>query len=112
MKYPGKRLGAIDHVACLDVIVHFENPSQVYKAYTDYWTQPIVWNLKASQYNRVLFQGQNKDTNYCRVGKNQSAAHALSLARIFLKLPSRDREDGRATRQPSRGTAGLVPRRT
>ncbi|MDH3851594.1 MAG: hypothetical protein OEV25_03325 [Deltaproteobacteria bacterium] len=25
---------------------------------------------------------------------------------------SRDREDGRATGQPSRGTAGLVPRRT
>ena len=34
------------------------------------------------------------------------------LARIFHELLSRDREDGRATWQPSRGTAGLVPRRT
>jgi len=34
------------------------------------------------------------------------------LARIFHELLSRDREDGRATGQPSRGTAGLVPRRT
>jgi hypothetical protein len=35
-----------------------------------------------------------------------------SLARIFHELVSRDREDGRATGQPSRGTAGLNPRRT
>ncbi len=34
------------------------------------------------------------------------------LARIFHELLSRDRKDGRATGQPSRGTAGLVPRRT
>ena len=34
------------------------------------------------------------------------------LARIFHELLSRDREDGRATWQQSRGTAGLVPRRT
>jgi hypothetical protein len=34
------------------------------------------------------------------------------LARIFHELLSRNREDGRATGQPSRGTAGLVPRRT
>ena len=34
------------------------------------------------------------------------------LTRIFHALLSRDREDGRATWQPSRGTAGLVPRRT
>jgi len=33
-------------------------------------------------------------------------------ARIFYKLASRDREDGRATGHPSRGTAGLEPRRT
>jgi len=31
---------------------------------------------------------------------------------MFDQLLSRDREDGRATWQPSRGTAGLVPRRT
>jgi hypothetical protein len=38
--------------------------------------------------------------------------HAASyLARIFHVLLSRDHEDGRATGQPSRGTAGLVPRR-
>ncbi len=30
------------------------------------------------------------------------------LARIFHELLSRDREDGRPTWQPSRGTAGLV----
>jgi hypothetical protein len=34
------------------------------------------------------------------------------LARIFHELLSRDHEDGSATGQPSRGTAGLVPRRT
>ena len=32
----------------------------------------------------------------------------LCLARIFHELLSRDHEDGRATGQPSRGTAGLV----
>ena len=35
----------------------------------------------------------------------------LGLARIFHELVSRDREDERATGQPSRGTAGN-PRRT
>jgi len=34
------------------------------------------------------------------------------LTRIFHKLLSRDREDGRATWQPFRVTAGLVPNRT
>jgi hypothetical protein len=34
------------------------------------------------------------------------------LARIFHELLSRDHEDGRATWQPSRGTAGLDSRRT
>ena len=34
------------------------------------------------------------------------------LTRIFHELLSRDREDGRATWQPSRAIAGLVPRRT
>jgi diguanylate cyclase (GGDEF)-like protein len=36
----------------------------------------------------------------------------MPLARMFHELLSRDREDGRATGQPSRGTAGLDPRRT
>ena len=36
----------------------------------------------------------------------------VALARLFHELLSRDHEDGRATGQPSRGTAGLVPRRT
>jgi len=36
------------------------------------------------------------------------AAIPSPLARIFHESLSRDREDGRATRQPSRGTAGLV----
>jgi len=43
---------------------------------------------------------------------NSSAEIPLVLARIFHELLSRDREDGLATRQPSRGTAGLDPRRT
>jgi hypothetical protein len=43
---------------------------------------------------------------------NSSAEIPLVLARIFHELLSRDREDGRATGQPSRGTAGLDPRRT
>ena len=34
------------------------------------------------------------------------------LARMFHELLQRDHEDGRVTGQPSRGTAGLVPRRT
>ena len=34
------------------------------------------------------------------------------LARIMHETPSRDRGDGRATGQPSRGTAGLDLRRT
>jgi len=34
------------------------------------------------------------------------------LARIVHELLSRDREDGRATWQPSHATAGLVPNRT
>jgi hypothetical protein len=34
------------------------------------------------------------------------------LARIFHELLWRDHEDGCATWQPSRATAGLVPRRT
>jgi hypothetical protein len=33
-------------------------------------------------------------------------------APMFHELLLRDHEDGRATGQPSRGTAGLVPRRT
>jgi len=36
----------------------------------------------------------------------------FALARMFHELLSRDHEDGRATWQPSRGAAGLVPRRT
>ena len=43
---------------------------------------------------------------------NSSAEIPLVLARIFHELLSRDYEDGRATGQPSHGTAGLVPRRT
>ncbi|MDH3801560.1 MAG: hypothetical protein OEU80_05685, partial [Deltaproteobacteria bacterium] len=35
------RFGAIDHVAFLDVIVHLENPSQVYKVHTPCWAKPI-----------------------------------------------------------------------
>ena len=34
------------------------------------------------------------------------------LARMLHEFPWRDREDGRATGQPSRGTAGLDLRRT
>ncbi len=34
------------------------------------------------------------------------------LTRMFHELQSRDREDGLATGQPSRGTAGLDLRRT
>jgi hypothetical protein len=33
----------------------------------------------------------------------------MPLARMFHELLSRDREDGRATGQPSRGTAGFGP---
>ena len=36
----------------------------------------------------------------------------IDPARIFYELLSRDHADGRATGQPSRGTAGLDPRRT
>jgi hypothetical protein len=35
-----------------------------------------------------------------------------ALARMFHESMSRDRPEGRATGQSSRGTAGLVPRRT
>ena len=41
-------------------------------------------------------------------GVRPSNAEALLQARIFHELLSRERVDGRATGQPSRGTAGLV----
>ncbi len=44
---------------------------------------------------------------------NHLPRNAFSVStRIFHELLSRDHEDGCATGQPSRGTAGLVPRRT
>jgi hypothetical protein len=41
-----------------------------------------------------------------------STISSRKLARIFHELVSRDHADGRATWKPSRGTAGLAPRRT
>ena len=41
-------------------------------------------------------------------GYDYVSGQLLWLTRIFHELLSRDREDGRATGKPSRGTAGLV----
>jgi hypothetical protein len=47
-----------------------------------------------------------------RRARRPARAQPLPLARIMHETPERDRGDGRATGQPSRGTAGLALRRT
>jgi hypothetical protein len=45
-------------------------------------------------------------------GGNGAELKQWGLAQMFHELLSRDHKDGLATGQPSRGTAGLVPRCT
>ena len=56
--------------------------------------------------------GRDRCENALQVTRITLAANPRALARIMHETPSRDRGDGRATGQPSRGTAGLDLRRT
>jgi hypothetical protein len=51
-----RRLGAVDHVACLDVIVHLENPSQVYKVYLGCGAKTMVGGKEPRSSSRPFFK--------------------------------------------------------
>ena len=74
-------------MACSDVIVHVENPSQVYKVHPTFWAKAIAQNGEAEQYGCITFQRQKKGIIYGEGGKTQGSADALSLR--ILELPQR-----------------------
>jgi|GEM_PF-7080620 hypothetical protein len=63
----------------------------------------MMLTLEISPRNQILSRGTGP-----LIFLNSAHHPVHTLARIFHELLSRDHEDGRATGQPSRGTAGLV----